>query len=95
RKNRFGDLKDQVSASGLQLVWPEFPKGWWENLTTKRNMIGIIVTAALLSLGAPFWYNVLRQMTSLRPLLANLVEQRPSQTSPPPAGEKKEDGKGT
>ena len=32
---------------------------------------GVLVTAALLSLGAPFWFNVLKTQANLRPALAN------------------------
>jgi hypothetical protein len=34
------------------------------------NILGILVTAGLLSLGAPFWFNILRSLSNLRPLLA-------------------------
>ena len=40
-----------------QPVWPQLP--------------GVLATAALLTLGAPFWYNMLKQLTSLRPILAS------------------------
>jgi len=32
---------------------------------------GVLVTAAFLSLGAPFWFNMLKQLSNLRPILAN------------------------
>lgn len=32
---------------------------------------GILATAALLSLGAPFWFNLLKSLTNLRPIVAN------------------------
>jgi hypothetical protein len=38
-------------------IWPEIP--------------GVLATAALLSLGAPFWFNLLKSLTNLRPLLAS------------------------
>jgi hypothetical protein len=37
--------------------WPQVP--------------GVLFTAAMLSLGAPFWFNMLKQLTGLRPILAN------------------------
>ena len=40
-------------------------KPWWSQLP------GVLATAALLSLGAPFWFNMLKQLTNLRPILAN------------------------
>jgi hypothetical protein len=38
-------------------VWPELP--------------GVLATAALLSMGAPFWFNLLKSLTNLRPVVAN------------------------
>jgi hypothetical protein len=35
-----------------------------------RNLAGILMTALLLSLGAPFWYGVLRNLLQLRSVLA-------------------------
>jgi len=64
-------VKCQLSQSGLQLVPTPYP-GWnFEN----DNLLGILAAAALLGLGAPFWYNALKTMTSLRPLLAGKQEQ--------------------
>ena len=45
---------------------------------TFSHLFGILATAALLSLGAPFWFNLLKNLTSLRPALANLIEKRPT-----------------
>ena len=33
--------------------------------------LGVLITAALLSLGAPFWFNVLKSLANLRPILAS------------------------
>jgi hypothetical protein len=41
----------------------------WKDLE-KLNILGILITAGLLSLGAPFWFNILRSLSNLRPLLA-------------------------
>ena len=43
-----------------QPVWPQLP--------------GVLATAALLSLGAPFWFNMLKQLTNLRPILSNRTD---------------------
>jgi hypothetical protein len=43
--------------------------GWDVN----AHFFGVLFSAMLLSLGAPFWFNVLRQATSLRPIVANLA----------------------
>jgi hypothetical protein len=50
----------------------------------KRRLLGILVSAALLSLGAPFWYNTLKSLTNLRPTLANAIEKNPAQAGSAP-----------
>jgi hypothetical protein len=62
--------------------WP--PSPWWKIFSgqwswPKRHLLGILVSAALLSLGAPFWFNTLKSLTSLRPILANEVDKDPKQ----------------
>lgn len=57
--------------------WREF-FGWkaffaWDN---RKNLAGILLTAALLSLGAPFWYNMLKSLTNLRPLVATKQDEQ-------------------
>lgn len=43
---------------------------------TPGHMLGMLVTALFLSLGAPFWFNALRNMSNLRPILAGKVEEK-------------------
>jgi len=51
----------------------------WENgEVTWPQIPGVLATAALLSLGAPFWFNALKQLTNLRPILANKQDPPPS-----------------
>ena len=42
----------------------------------RRHWGGVIVSIALLSLGAPFWFNLLRSLSNLRPILANKDAQQ-------------------
>lgn len=57
-----------LETTGLIVVpkpsWPWPPRKW----------AGIIATALFLSLGAPFWYNALRKLADLRPIVARRVE---------------------
>jgi hypothetical protein len=46
-----------------------------------NHLWGILVSAVLLSLGAPFWFNVLRVSSTLRPVLATKVEREPEMES--------------
>ena len=57
-----------------KLVLFELPKSWgayFHQLFEDKHLLGILITALLISLGAPFWYNTLRGFTNLRPFLAN------------------------
>ena len=36
-----------------------------------RNLLGILITVAFLSLGAPFWFNALKGLSNLRTVLAD------------------------
>jgi hypothetical protein len=90
-------MQKLVSTSGLELLptpyplqfSPGWPAGGWPRLFIsngqwswpKRRLLGIFISAALLSLGAPFWFNTLKSLTNLRPTLANAVEKKPSQGS--------------
>jgi len=82
RSQELADLTQEVSATGFELM----PQGFWrwpappgphsgsESLrNVGRHSFGILLFAALLTLGAPYWYNVLKNFSSLRPALAQLI----------------------
>jgi hypothetical protein len=48
---------------------------YWSVYRSGRRLAGMFITVLLLSLGAPFWYNLLRQLANLRPLLAGKVDK--------------------
>lgn len=54
------------------------PRNWddWHRRWPGTNKTGILVTALLLSLGAPFWYNALRNFVQLRSVLAAKDDQQ-------------------
>ncbi len=56
-------LLTKSSFDVLQFRWQSGKSVWIQ-------LPGVLATAALLSLGAPFWFNVLKQLTNLRPMLA-------------------------
>jgi hypothetical protein len=52
------------------------------------NLLGVVLSALLLSLGAPFWYNALKNLVRLRSIVAGKDdEQRQARQGPqaPPA----------
>jgi hypothetical protein len=42
----------------------------WPAAFTWKYFLGVLATAGLLSLGAPFWFNALKTLSNLRPVLA-------------------------
>jgi hypothetical protein len=94
-------LRETVAEAGFDLVPVNFLGRWdqpieikvhgWPRLKrqmghTFSHLLGILATAGLLALGAPFWFNLLKNLTSLRPALATLIEKRPtSAPALPPA----------
>ncbi len=54
-------------------AWHLFDRRWLEE--NYLHVLGVIMTTLFLGLGAPFWYNLLRQLGNLRPLLAGKVDK--------------------
>lgn len=44
-------------------------------LSEPRHWLGMLLAVALISLGSPFWYNALRQLSNLRPVVATRIAQ--------------------
>ena len=59
-------LKSELARSEFQLI-PERWPGW---TPTSRELPGLLIAVTFLSLGAPFCFNILKKLASLRPLLA-------------------------
>ncbi|MBI3472622.1 MAG: hypothetical protein HY013_14805 [Candidatus Solibacter usitatus] len=66
------DIKRLLGDSGIQLLPSPYPG---IHFNGKREVAGILVTAAFLSLGAPFWFNALKGLSNLRPTLAGRSPQ--------------------
>ena len=88
-KGRIADLSRQIAPlttqlgnTGLELLpspYPAISSGQWS--WPFRHLLGIISSAALLSLGAPFWFNTLKSLANLRPTLANEMDKDAKKTS--------------
>ncbi len=63
----FKDLGDRIWAA-LWLVWNAF-----KHHDFGSHLFGMLIFAALLTLGAPFWFNSLAKLSSLRPAIAQLM----------------------
>lgn len=98
-KNQAGHFKT-VAASIDQTGFNLIPSGqtaegkswrWGNNIWDGiglAHFFGMLFTAGLLSLGAPFWYNILKNLTSLRSMVAGKIsdEQKEARRQPEAAG---------
>ena len=57
----------------LQSRWPKKP-AW-------SDYVGVLATAGLLSMGAPFWFNALKSLTNLRPVVASKQDAEQGQAA--------------
>jgi hypothetical protein len=62
----FGQIKHSLAASDLKIF--QVHDGWYKpsSFGSPGEFFRILATAGLLSLGAPFWFNALKTLTSLR-----------------------------
>ena len=84
--DRATTLRRSLSTAGLTLSLPRSPDGKWLPPPTE-NWPGIIASILLLSLGAPFWFNVLKNLTSLKSAVTGMPQEQkpPPPSGPPPA----------
>lgn len=74
--------KLSVAAHNLQALLDEqmqfhiLPSGDAWSIPSWSKFLGIAASAALLSLGAPFWFNLLKTLSNLRPILANKEDKK-------------------
>jgi hypothetical protein len=72
------ELQSLVQIGAVTLPGKDWIQNWGyacdakpgEKCPKKVNLIGVILSALLLSLGAPFWYNALKNIVRLRSLIA-------------------------
>lgn len=67
-----------LATKGLITV-PRTPVEWrdqWKSQSVGPKLPGIVLSALLLSLGAPFWYNALKNVLRLRSLIATKDDQQ-------------------
>ncbi|HTP66270.1 MAG TPA: hypothetical protein VMJ66_12840 [Geobacteraceae bacterium] len=82
----FASVKSDLDHSGFELIpsgnsWRWGPE-WKSNMS--HHLAGILFSAALLSLGAPFWYNILKSLTSLRSTVAQNISDEKKQVRKQP-----------
>ena len=94
----YGALRASLDNTGLHIVSQHFPSplticnAWgfyMHEYSSGRQFLGVLATALLLSLGAPFWYNALRQLGSLKPAVAQKIDNDQSAAKGPTDKDKK------
>lgn len=85
----FKTVKADLDKTGFD-VFPQpewrWENGWWNGC--RRHFWGILFSVGLLSLGAPFWYNALKNLTNLKSVVAqNISKEKEQAAKQPGAGE--------
>ena len=93
----FAALRRRLDETGFNLFVTDkggrWHRGWWTDLWP--HLLGMLFTVGLLSLGAPFWFNVLKSLSNLRSRVAQNIstEQEGEKAAPgstaPPASTRK------
>ncbi len=69
------ELRSQTGHAETNILSPEMEKSLdLGAILFQQSTLGVIVSWALLSLGAPFWYDMLKNLLKLRPALAGTEE---------------------
>lgn len=80
-----GLLPRRAAAEGAGLRAPSFDPGWiWSRIVSP--LAGWLMTAVAISLGAPFWFDLLNKFTVVRSTV------KPAEKSPPEASEDRQAG---
>ena len=62
--NEARKVENSLATSGFQLLPASYHATDFQDM---KHVLGIVIAAALLSLGAPFWFNALKTLCSLLP----------------------------
>lgn len=68
---QYNEVRRQLSDFNLDIF--EVPEPWYH--WRQAEIVGMLAMAAFLSLGAPFWYNVLKNLVNLRSQVAQKQQQ--------------------
>jgi hypothetical protein len=65
-------IQQSLAKAGLQLIPDPYDP---LRFNGRRNVAGILLAAAFLSLGAPFWFNALKNLSNLQTVVASKEKQ--------------------
>lgn len=83
-EQRIKDRADALAASGLMIGWKDGQIGAWLGKLCSgdglreglQKLVGLLLSAFALALGAPFWFNALKSVASVRSVGANMLEKK-------------------
>jgi hypothetical protein len=76
---------DKLASADLVSVPASFAE-WradWSGSGLHPNPVGVLLSAVLLSFGAPFWFNALKNLLQLRSILAQKDDEQRAQRQNP------------
>jgi len=75
------EISDKLQQSDLKIMsWGD---SYWGSYANFYHVLGILATIVLLSLGAPFWFNMLREVANLKPAIATKLSQQETEEEAP------------
>jgi len=78
-KQHYADVKADFDNSGFALFPKDGVGSRWSEGWNTAHLFGVLFSVGLLSLGAPFWYNALKNLTSLRSAVAQNISKEQEQ----------------
>ena len=82
--DRFNTTRADLAATGLSL-YPDQSHRVGDYFSRGSHFWGIVASVLLLSLGAPFWFNMLKNVSSLRTVVAQQASPAAGDQTPAPA----------
>ena len=80
-RNQIGEIAPFIGWSENDPFWAALKAGEGYVGPGLMKLVGLVLTAFAISLGAPFWFNTLKSLASLRPALAGKIAQEMGSSS--------------
>jgi hypothetical protein len=74
-QSRANEVRTSLGNAQFDIL-PSSLGTWQDRISPKRHLLGMLISGVLLSFGAPFWFNTLKSLLSLRSAVAESAETR-------------------